>query len=157
MLIIFITNIGFILSRFATSCVYYGLSLNVSKIGGDVFVNSLVMGVAGVAAVGVAIYILRWIGRRTLLASNFLLAGVFCVTISILPEGKISYKFNNYMYSFYYFFNASRSAAAVGLFIKAEVHSVRFICFYLFSSAHKNIQYTHSAFLFARKCLYLKL
>ena len=74
--------------RFATSCVYYGLSLNVSKIGGDVYINALVMGVAGVVAAGIAIYLLKLIGRRTLIASNFLLAGIFCIIISILPEGE---------------------------------------------------------------------
>ncbi|XP_028656552.1 solute carrier family 22 member 15-like [Erpetoichthys calabaricus] len=75
---------------FVCSLVYYGLTLNVGNMAGNIYVNLALSGIAEVPAYPICIYLIgrKWSGRRRTLAGFFLLGGITCFTIMFLPKKK---------------------------------------------------------------------
>ncbi len=69
-----------ILSRFTSTLVYWGLSLNAGSFG-DVYLNTFLAGAIEVPALIVCLLCLQYLGRRAPNAIAMLLAGVFCLSI----------------------------------------------------------------------------
>ncbi|XP_066252579.1 organic cation transporter protein-like isoform X2 [Euwallacea similis] len=62
---------------FGVYLVYYGLVLNLSNIGGDLYINSVLTGIVEVPAVALSILILIKGGRRWPLALTMIVSGIF--------------------------------------------------------------------------------
>ncbi|XP_039599751.1 solute carrier family 22 member 15-like isoform X2 [Polypterus senegalus] len=75
---------------FVCSLVYYGLTLNVGNMAGNIYVNLALSGIAEVPAYPICIYLIgrKWSGRRRTLAGFFLLGGITCFAIMFLPKKK---------------------------------------------------------------------
>ncbi|XP_009874332.1 PREDICTED: solute carrier family 22 member 13, partial [Apaloderma vittatum] len=71
---------------FVNSFVYYGLSLNVTNFGLDIYLTQLAFGAVEIPARGGCIFILQWFGRRKSQAVLLLLSGVVCLIITAIPE-----------------------------------------------------------------------
>ncbi|NXV41952.1 S22AD protein, partial [Uria aalge] len=74
--------------RFADSLVYYGLSLNVTSFGLDIYMTQLVFGVVELPARISCIFLLQWFGRKKSQAVLLLLSGLMCLIITAIPEGE---------------------------------------------------------------------
>uniref|UniRef100_A0A8C0IG45 Major facilitator superfamily (MFS) profile domain-containing protein n=1 Tax=Bubo bubo TaxID=30461 RepID=A0A8C0IG45_BUBBB len=72
--------------RFAGSLVYYGLSLNVTSFGLDIYLTQLAFGVVELAARYSCIFLLQWFGRKKTQAVVLLLSGLMCLIIICIPE-----------------------------------------------------------------------
>ncbi|XP_065222264.1 organic cation transporter protein-like isoform X2 [Planococcus citri] len=70
---------------FSVYLVYYGLVLNLSNIGGDVYVNSIISGLVEVPAIALSILILLKMGRRAPLCLTLVCSGVACFLTLIVP------------------------------------------------------------------------
>ncbi|CAH0559654.1 unnamed protein product [Brassicogethes aeneus] len=68
---------------FSVYLVYYGLMLNLGEIGGNLYINSALMGAVEVPAIAVSILILVKGGRRWPLALTMIISGVCIFTIPI--------------------------------------------------------------------------
>ncbi len=77
----FNTCIQFI-PRFATSLVFWGLSLNAGSFG-DVYLNTFLSGLIEIPANVVCIVFLKYLGRRRSNAWSLMIGGLFC--LSIIP------------------------------------------------------------------------
>ncbi|NWX77130.1 S22AD protein, partial [Alca torda] len=73
---------------FADSLVYYGLSLNVTSFGLDIYMTQLVFGVVELPARLACIFLLQWFGRKKSQAVLLLLSGLMCLIITAIPEGE---------------------------------------------------------------------
>ncbi|XP_048806552.1 solute carrier family 22 member 13-like isoform X1 [Lagopus muta] len=71
---------------FMGSLVYYGLSLNVTGFGLDIYLTQLAFGVVELPARICCIYLLQWFGRKKVQAVLLLLAGLMCLIIVGIPE-----------------------------------------------------------------------
>ncbi|KFV04166.1 Solute carrier family 22 member 13, partial [Tauraco erythrolophus] len=71
---------------FAVSLVYYGLSLNVTSFGLDIYLTQLAFGVVELAARSSCICLLQWFGRKKPQAVLLLLSGLMCLIITGIPE-----------------------------------------------------------------------
>ncbi|CAM9241400.1 unnamed protein product [Bubo scandiacus] len=71
---------------FAGSLVYYGLSLNVTSFGLDIYLTQLAFGVVELAARYSCIFLLQWFGRKKTQAVVLLLSGLMCLIIICIPE-----------------------------------------------------------------------
>ncbi|PKU35855.1 solute carrier family 22 member hypothetical protein [Limosa lapponica baueri] len=76
--------------RFADSLVYYGLSLNVTGFGLDVYLTQLAFGAVELPARLCCIFLLQWFGRKKSQAVLLLLSGLMCLVITGIPEGEQS-------------------------------------------------------------------
>uniref|UniRef100_A0A8C6IXG2 Uncharacterized protein n=1 Tax=Melopsittacus undulatus TaxID=13146 RepID=A0A8C6IXG2_MELUD len=74
--------------RFADSLVYYGLSLNVSGFGLNVYLTQLAFGGVELPARISCIFLLQWFGRKKTQAAVLLLSGLMCLVITGIPEGE---------------------------------------------------------------------
>uniref|UniRef100_A0A803YM54 Solute carrier family 22 member 13 n=1 Tax=Meleagris gallopavo TaxID=9103 RepID=A0A803YM54_MELGA len=72
--------------RFMDSLVYYGLSLNVTGFGLDIYLTQLAFGVVELPGRICCIYLLQWFGRKKVQAALLLLAGLMCLIIVSIPE-----------------------------------------------------------------------
>uniref|UniRef100_A0A669QJ91 Major facilitator superfamily (MFS) profile domain-containing protein n=1 Tax=Phasianus colchicus TaxID=9054 RepID=A0A669QJ91_PHACC len=72
--------------RFMDSLVYYGLSLNVTGFGLDIYLTQLAFGVVELPGRICCIYLLQWFGRKKVQAVLLLLAGLMCLIIVGIPE-----------------------------------------------------------------------
>uniref|UniRef100_A0A8C8BKQ4 Major facilitator superfamily (MFS) profile domain-containing protein n=1 Tax=Otus sunia TaxID=257818 RepID=A0A8C8BKQ4_9STRI len=72
--------------RFAGSLVYYGLSLNVTSFGLDIYLTQFAFGVVELAARYSCIFLLQWFGRKKTQAVVLLLSGLMCLIIISIPE-----------------------------------------------------------------------
>uniref|UniRef100_A0A8D8UN70 Organic cation transporter protein n=1 Tax=Cacopsylla melanoneura TaxID=428564 RepID=A0A8D8UN70_9HEMI len=72
---------------FSVYLVYYGLVLNLSNIGGDVYVNTVISGLVEIPAIAMSILILLKMGRRRPLCLTTMGAGVACLTTLAFPQG----------------------------------------------------------------------
>uniref|UniRef100_A0A8C3JXN9 Solute carrier family 22 member 13 n=1 Tax=Calidris pygmaea TaxID=425635 RepID=A0A8C3JXN9_9CHAR len=71
---------------FADSLVYYGLSLNVTGFGLDVYLTQLAFGAVELPARLCCIFLLQWFGRKKSQAVLLLLSGLMCLVITGIPE-----------------------------------------------------------------------
>lgn len=71
---------------FMDSLVYYGLSLNVTGFGLDIYLTQLAFGVVEIPGRICCIYLLQWFGRKKVQAVLLLLAGLMCLIIVGIPE-----------------------------------------------------------------------
>uniref|UniRef100_A0A8C4KP75 Solute carrier family 22 member 13-like n=1 Tax=Dromaius novaehollandiae TaxID=8790 RepID=A0A8C4KP75_DRONO len=72
--------------RFVNSLVYYGLSLNVTNFGLDIYLTQLAFGAVEVPARASCILFLQWFGRKKSQGVLLLLAGLVCLIITGIPE-----------------------------------------------------------------------
>ena len=70
------TNFLFLMSRFTDSLMYYGISLNVGNLAGDVHLNSFLIALVEVPANIVCIILLKTLGRRWSVSMALVFAGV---------------------------------------------------------------------------------
>ena len=84
------------LYRFVNSFVYYGLSLNTSNLGGNAYLNFAIA--AGVEIPGYVIMQVatQYGGRRWLLCSTMVLAGVALLCTMAVPHGMVCCEMCNY-------------------------------------------------------------
>ena len=73
--------------RFVDSMVYYGLSLNTSNLGGNDFVNFIVMGGVEIPAFIIGVFILNRVGRKWPQSLSLLLSGAALLLTMAVPEG----------------------------------------------------------------------
>ncbi|NXX01628.1 S22AD protein, partial [Larus smithsonianus] len=71
---------------FADSLVYYGLSLNVTSFGLDIYMTQLVFGIVELPGRLSCIFLLQWFGRKKSQAVLLLLSGLMCLIITAIPE-----------------------------------------------------------------------
>lgn len=74
--------------RFADSLVYYGLSLNVTHFGLDIYLTQLAFGAVELPARFGCIFLLQWFGRKKSQVVLLLLSGIMCLIITVIPEGE---------------------------------------------------------------------
>ncbi|KAL1464997.1 hypothetical protein WDU94_004595 [Cyamophila willieti] len=97
---------------FSVYLVYYGLVLNLSNIGGDVYVNTIISGIVEFPAIIISIFILLKMGRRRPLCLTTLGAGLAClltlffspgsfITISLAMVGKFAISSSNVIIPIY--------------------------------------------------------
>ncbi|KAM9199046.1 LOW QUALITY PROTEIN: solute carrier family 22 member 13-like [Mergus octosetaceus] len=71
---------------FVNSIIYYGLSLNVTNFGLDIYLTQLAFGAVEIPARVGCIFLLQWFGRRKSQAGTLLLSGLVCLIITGIPE-----------------------------------------------------------------------
>ncbi|KAM6101676.1 solute carrier family 22 member 13-like isoform 2-T2 [Theristicus caerulescens] len=71
---------------FVNSFVYYGLSLNVTNFGLDIYLTQLAFGAVEIPARVGCIFTLQWFGRKKTQAVLLLLSGLVCLIITGIPE-----------------------------------------------------------------------
>ncbi|XP_063180405.1 solute carrier family 22 member 13-like isoform X1 [Chroicocephalus ridibundus] len=71
---------------FVNSLVYYGLSLNVTNFGLDIYLTQLAFGAVEIPARVGCIFLLQWFGRKKTQAVLLLLSGLVCLIITGIPE-----------------------------------------------------------------------
>ncbi|XP_035172255.1 solute carrier family 22 member 13-like [Oxyura jamaicensis] len=71
---------------FVNSLVYYGLSLNVTNFGLDIYLTQLAFGAVEIPGRAGCIFLLQWFGRRKSQAGTLLLSGLVCLIITGIPE-----------------------------------------------------------------------
>jgi OCT family organic cation transporter-like MFS transporter 4/5 len=68
--------------------VYYGLSMGVTDLGGDPYLNLFISGSVECFAVFVTCFTLDRFGRRICLAAGLIVGGIACLIYGLLPPGK---------------------------------------------------------------------
>ncbi|NXT03111.1 S22AD protein, partial [Jacana jacana] len=71
---------------FVNSLVYYGLSLNVTNFGLDIYLTQLAFGAVEIPARVGCIFLLQWFGRKKTQAVLLVLSGLVCLIITGIPE-----------------------------------------------------------------------
>uniref|UniRef100_A0A8B9F237 Solute carrier family 22 member 13 n=1 Tax=Amazona collaria TaxID=241587 RepID=A0A8B9F237_9PSIT len=71
---------------FVNSLVYYGLSLNVTNFGLDIYLTQLAFGAVEIPARVGCIFMLQWFGRKKTQAVLLILSGLICLIIIGIPE-----------------------------------------------------------------------
>ncbi|NXD07964.1 S22AD protein, partial [Nothocercus nigrocapillus] len=71
---------------FANSLVYYGISLNVTNFGLDIYLTQLAFGAVEIPARASCILLLQWFGRKKSQGFLLLLSGLVCLIITGIPE-----------------------------------------------------------------------
>ncbi|XP_074938353.1 solute carrier family 22 member 13-like [Phalacrocorax aristotelis] len=71
---------------FVNSLVYYGLSLNVTNFGLDIYLTQLAFGAVEIPARVSCIFTLQWFGRKKTQTVLLLLSGLVCLIITGIPE-----------------------------------------------------------------------
>ncbi|XP_075552309.1 organic cation transporter protein-like [Dermacentor variabilis] len=74
------------LNWLVNAMVYYGLSLSADTLGGTTFHSFGLLALIEIPGVLLAIVALQWCGRRIVLSTFLLLAGLFCVIVPFIPE-----------------------------------------------------------------------
>ena len=70
--------------RLVVACVFSGLSLNVSNLGGDVYLNFLLTSIAEIAGFLICMPLLYWLGRKPVYIASLLTGGIALV-LTIFP------------------------------------------------------------------------
>ncbi|XP_071590735.1 solute carrier family 22 member 13-like [Heliangelus exortis] len=71
---------------FADSLVYFGLSLNVTGFGLNIYLTQLAFGAVELLGRISCIYLLQWFGRKKIQSLLLLLSGLLCLIITCIPE-----------------------------------------------------------------------
>eukprot|EP00076_Gallus_gallus_P047614 XP_418528.5 solute carrier family 22 member 13-like [Gallus gallus] len=71
---------------FVNSLVYYGLSLNVTNFGLDIYLTQLAFGAVEIPGRVGCILMLQWFGRKKSQGGFLLLSGLVCLIITVIPE-----------------------------------------------------------------------
>nr|CAD7439948.1 unnamed protein product [Timema bartmani] len=77
---------------FSVYLVYYGLVLNLGKIGGNVYLNTILSGVVEIPAIAISILILLKMGRRGPFCLTLMVSGVACFLTLLVPLGRSDLK-----------------------------------------------------------------
>ncbi|KAL7728521.1 hypothetical protein ACLKA6_012533 [Drosophila palustris] len=80
-------SICFLCIWFTMNLVYYGIILNMSSFGGNVYLNSALAGLVEIPAIAVAMYIITKVGKKWLFSATLFCAGVACCCAAI-TEGR---------------------------------------------------------------------
>uniref|UniRef100_A0A8C9G0J9 Major facilitator superfamily (MFS) profile domain-containing protein n=1 Tax=Pavo cristatus TaxID=9049 RepID=A0A8C9G0J9_PAVCR len=72
--------------RFVNSLVYYGLSLNVTNFGLDIYLTQLAFGAVEIPGRVGCIFMLQWFGRKKSQGGFLLLSGLVCLLLTVIPE-----------------------------------------------------------------------
>ncbi|KAL4112310.1 hypothetical protein QTP88_016122 [Uroleucon formosanum] len=70
---------------FSLYLVYYGLVLNLSNIGGNIYINTIISGLVEIPAILISVVILLKMGRRIPLCLTMVAGGIACLLTTILP------------------------------------------------------------------------
>nr|CAD7408877.1 unnamed protein product [Timema poppensis] len=73
---------------FSVYLVYYGLVLNLGKIGGNVYLNTILSGVVEIPAIAISILILLKMGRRGPFCLTLMVSGAACFLTLLVPLGR---------------------------------------------------------------------
>uniref|UniRef100_A0A8B9P0Z8 Solute carrier family 22 member 13 n=1 Tax=Apteryx owenii TaxID=8824 RepID=A0A8B9P0Z8_APTOW len=73
---------------FVNGLVYYGLSLNVTNFGLDIYLTQLAFGAVEIPARASCIWLLQWFGRKKCQGVLLLLSGLVCLITTGIPEGE---------------------------------------------------------------------
>ncbi|OXB72667.1 UNVERIFIED_CONTAM: hypothetical protein H355_007682 [Colinus virginianus] len=71
---------------FVNSLVYYGLSLNVTNFGLDIYLTQLAFGAVEIPGRVGCIFMLQWFGRKKSQGGFLLLSGLMCLILTVIPE-----------------------------------------------------------------------
>lgn len=74
---------------FASSVVYYGLSLNTGQLNKSPYLSISLLGIIEVPSSILLIYSLDWLGHRAITSGSLLLGGLACLVVTIIPQGSI--------------------------------------------------------------------
>lgn len=87
MLTILPENLG---RRFATSLMYYGLSLNVGNFGLDIYLTQFIFGVVELPARLGSLPLLQLLGRKIVQAAVLIFGGCACLALIAIPRGTLT-------------------------------------------------------------------
>ena len=77
--------------RFSVALVYYGISLSVQALSGDLYINNMLMGFVEVPGLFGAFLAVRYLSRPMSHGGLMILSGVFCLGAALLNEGKVNF------------------------------------------------------------------
>lgn len=69
--------------------VYYGLSINSVSLGGNKYVNFMLVGFVEIPANFVCLMVLDRFGRKKILVVTYILSACLCISLSFLPKGEL--------------------------------------------------------------------
>ncbi|XP_069964585.1 organic cation transporter protein isoform X1 [Bactrocera oleae] len=76
-------TICFLCIWFTMNLVYYGLILNMSSFGGNVYLNSALAGLVEIPAIAIAMYIITKVGKKWLFCATFFCTSIACCCAAI--------------------------------------------------------------------------
>ncbi|XP_017494621.1 PREDICTED: solute carrier family 22 member 21 isoform X2 [Rhagoletis zephyria] len=76
-------TICFLCIWFTMNLVYYGLILNMSSFGGNVYLNSALAGLVEIPAIAIAMYIITKVGKKWLFSATFFCTSLACCCAAI--------------------------------------------------------------------------
>lgn len=82
------TTVLTLLIWFTLIIIYFGLTLHLSNLGGNIYVNSAVAGTLESISIGISIIVVLKAGISRSLLGYMLLAGISCLAINLVPQGE---------------------------------------------------------------------
>lgn len=82
------TTVLVLLIWFTLIIIYFGLTLHLNNLGGNIYVNSAVAGSLESISICISILIVLKVGIRRSLLGYMLLPGISCLAINLLPQGE---------------------------------------------------------------------
>ena len=74
--------------RVVNAMVYYGLSLSVKNLSGNIYKNFAILAAVEIPAVALATWVLMRCGRRLVLCAVMVFGGVSCISTVFVPQSK---------------------------------------------------------------------
>lgn len=75
------------LTRFSTSLLYYGLSLNTGGFGLNLYLTQFIFGVVEIPAILSCLFLIQHFGRKIPQAGFLFFGGVTCFMVLVIPKG----------------------------------------------------------------------